>query len=377
MSSSMKQCISLVLDYTYDPNNTYFKQDFAQFSLPEQMILLQDILCRENILDYQTLYYEQIVSSFLEEYIKIFLDISARKINDSNYKKKLEEEFELILKLLRNEVGDFIKNINNVNNQFIFKFLNNFSFEERKAICYLLEFYALLSGKSEYKMYKENLEKYNEDLSHTERIKLINNQLDMILNNEILKSDFIIIAENIKEAAFEINYLIESISNIEDNKNNRINIEPYLLYIYETLPFELKEIVIKTIKCLREQSSNEILKIYQEEFENKKDAEVKTSVFINIKDAFENIYKSLIPNHDNSDKEPQYNKLKTTLESICGDLFTVVDQAKIGRFNMRKIKAITKEKVEIIKLIMNCEYLIYGNKKLKEAIHTLDLLKLE
>ena len=44
---------------------------------------------------------------------------------------------------------------------------------------------------------------------------------------------------------------------------------------------------------------------------------------------------------------------------------------------MRKIKAITKEKVEIIKLIMNCEYLIYGNKKLKEAIHTIDLLKLE
>ena len=377
MSSSMKQCVSLVLDYTYDPNNTYFKQDFAQFSLPEQMILLQDILCRENILDYQTLYYEQIVSSFLEEYIKIFLDICSKKINDINYKKKLEEEFDLILKLLRDDVGEFVKNINNVNNQFIFKFLNNFSLEERKAICYILEFYSLLTGKSEYKEYKENLEKYNEDLSYDQRIKLINNQLDMILNNEISKSDFIIIAENIKEAAFEINYLIESISNLENNENNRNNIEPYLLYIYETLPLELKEIVIKIIKCLREQSSNEILKIYQEEFENKKNSESKTSVFVNIKDAFENIYKSLIPNHDNSDKEPQYNKLKTTLESICGDLFTVVDQAKIGRFNMRKIKAITKEKVEIIKLIMNCEYLIYGNKKLKEAIHTLDLLKLE
>ena len=71
MSSSMKQCTTLVLDYTYDPNNTYLKQDFAQFSLKDQMALLQDILCRQNILDYHTLYYEQLAASFLEEYIKL------------------------------------------------------------------------------------------------------------------------------------------------------------------------------------------------------------------------------------------------------------------------------------------------------------------
>ena len=377
MSSSMKQCISLVLDYTYDPNNTYFKQDFAQFSLPEQLDLLQDILCRENILDYHTLYYEQIVSAFLEEYIKIFMDICKRKINDVNYKKKLEDEFNFILKLLRNEVGEFVKDINDVNNQFIFKFLSNFSFEERKIICLLLELYSLLQGNDKYIEYKAQLEKYNEDLHYNERIKLINQQLDMILNNEILKSDFIIIAESIKESLYEINYLIESISNIEPNENNRSNLEPYLLYIYETLPLELREIVIKTIKCLREQNSNEILKAYEEEFENKKDSEVKASIFVSIKEAFENIYKTLIPNHDNSDKEPQYNKLKTTLDSICGDLFNFVEECKIGRFNIRKIKAINKEKVEIIKLVMNCDHLIYGNKKLKEAIHTLDLIKTE
>ena len=377
MSSSMKQCISVVLDYTYDPNNTYFKQDFIQFSLPDQLILLEDILCRQNILDYHTLYYEQIVSAFFEEYIKIFIDICQRRSSEINYKKKLEDEFELMLKLLRNEVGEFIKNINTINNQFIFKFLNNFSLEERKVICIFLEFYSFLTGKNEYKEYKEKLEIYNEDLSHNERIKLINEQLDMIINNEILKSDFILIAENIKEAAYEVNYLIESISNLEDNENNKMNLESYLLYIYETLPSELREITIKALQCVREQSSNSILKIYQEEFENKKDSDKKQSIFVSIKEAFENIYKNLIPNHDNSDKEPQYIKLKTTLESICGDLFSVVDEAKIGRFNMRKIKAIATEKVEIIKLVMNCDYLIYGHKKLKEAIHTLDLVKLE
>ena len=377
MSSSMKQCISLVLDYSYDPNNTYFKQDFAQFSLSEQMALLQDILCRENILDYHTLYYEQIVAAFLQEYIKILLDICSRKINDINYKKKLEEEFEFILKLLRNEVGEFVKNINDVNNQFIFQFLSYFSYEERKIICLLLELYSLLQGNDKYKEYKAKLEKYNIDLSYNERVKFIDEQLDMILNNEILKSDFINIAENIKETLFEINYLIESISNIDTTESSRVNIEPYLLYIYETLPMELREIVIKIIKCLLEQNSNEILKLYEEEFENKKNSEIKTSIFVSIKEAFGNIYKTLIPNHDNSDKEPQYKKLKITLESVCGDLFNFVEECKIGRFNLRKIKAINKEKVDIIKLVMNCDYLIYGNKKLKEAIHTLDLIKTE
>ena len=377
MSSSMKQCTSLVLDYTYDPNNSYLKQDFIQFSLPEQLILLQDILCRQKILDYHTLYYEQIASAFFEEYIKIYIDICQRKSNNINFKKKLENDFEFMLKLLRDEVGEFIKNIKSANNQFLFKFLNNFSIEERKVICIFLEFYSLLTGKSEYKEYKESLEKYNKDLSHNERIKLINEQLDMLLNNEILKSDFITIAENIKETAYEINYLIESICNLEDNDNNRTNLEPYLLYIYQSLSPELREITIKTLKCIREQNSNFILKLYQEEFENKKDSEKKESIFVSIKDAFENIYKSLIPNHDNSEKEPQYIKLKTTLESICGDLFKVVDECKIGRFNMRKIKAIAAEKVEIIKLVMNCDYLIYGNKKLKDTIHTLDLIKLE
>ena len=377
MSSAMKQTISLCLDYNYDPNNTYFKQDFAKFTLPEQMAMLEDILCRQKITEHYTLYYEQIVCIFLEEYIKILSDICSRKNSNTNFKKKLEEEFELLLKLLRNEVGEFIKNIYTVNNQFLFKFLNNFSLEERKSVCILLEFYALLTGKNEYKEFKEKLEVYNKDLSYNERIQLINNQLDMILNNELLKSDFIIIAESIKESLFEINYLIESISNLEDNEENKSELQPYLFYIYETLPLELREITIKSLKCLNEQSSNAILNLYLEKFENEKNSEKKASIYVSVKEAFDNICKSLVPNYDNSENEPQYNKLKTTLESICGDLFNFVEDAKIGRFNTRKIKAISKEKVEIIKLIMNCDYLITGNEKLKESLYILDLMKLE
>ena len=119
------------------------------------------------------------------------------------------------------------------------------------------------------------------------------------------------------------------------------------------------------------------MNLYLEKFENEKNSEKKASIYVSVKEAFDNICKSLVPNYDNSENEPQYNKLKTTLESICGDLFNFVDDAKIGRFNTRKIKAISKEKVEIIKLIMNCDYLITGNEKLKESLYILDLMKLE
>ena len=113
----------------------------------------------------------------------------------------------------------------------------------------------------------------HKDLTYNERIKLIKEQLNLILENKILKSNFIIVAENIKETTYEINYLIESISNLEDNENNRNNFEPYLLYVYETLSPELREITIEALKCLREQSSNSILKLYQEKFEDMKDSD--------------------------------------------------------------------------------------------------------
>ena len=133
---------------------------------------------------------------------------------------------------------------------------------------------------------------------------------------------------------------------------------------------------MKTIKCIREQNTNKIIGLYYNEFE-KKLGKSRPSFFISVKQAFEKIDKTLIPNHDNSDKKPKYDKLKLTLTSLCEDLFKFVDDCKIGRFNLRKIKAISKEKVEIVKLIMNCDYLIQPNKKLKDASHTLELVKLD
>ena len=373
MSSSMKECVSLVLDYTYDPNNTYLKSDFLHFSLPEQMILLQDILCRQKILDYHTMYYEQNASAFMEEYLKIYLDICSRWTDNECYHKRLEEDFNYLLKYFNDSLETFIKEIHDVNNQFVYQFLNKFSIDERKAICLFLEFYAALTKKDIYNNFKDRLQTYIEDLSYKDRIKMINNQLDMILNNEIIKSSFMTTAEDIKETAFEINYLIESITTIDDSVNT---VEPYLIYLYETFPRELKEITIKTIKCIREQNTNKIIGLYADEFEKNLENS-KPSFFISVIQAFDKIDKSLIPNHDNSDKKAKYDKLKLTLNSLCEDLFKFVDDCKIGRFNLRKIKAISKEKVEIIKLVMNCDNLIQPNKKLKDASRTLELVKLD
>ena len=374
MSSSMKECVSLVLDYTYDPNNTYLKSDFLHFSLAEQMILLQDILCRQKILDYHTMYYEQNACAFMEEYLKIYLDICSRRNNNEYFHKRLEDDFYYLLKYFDESLSIFIKEIHDVNNQFVYQFLNNFSIDERKAICLFLELYASLTKKELYNNFKDRLQIYIEDLLYKDRIKMINNQLDMILNNEIIKSTFMTTAEDIKETAYEINYLIESIASLDDSINTT---EPYLIYLYETFPKELREITIKTIKCIREQNSNKIIELYFKEFEKKLNSKNKPSIFISIKEAFEKIDKSLIPNHDNSEKKPKYDKLKITLQSLCEDLFKFVDDCKIGRFNLRKIKAISKEKVDIIKLIMNCDYLIQPNKKLKDASHTLELVKFD
>lgn len=373
MSSSMKECVSLVLDYTYDPNNLYLKSDFLQFSLAEQMILLQDILCRQKILDYHTLYYEQNACAFMEEYLKIYLDICSRRINNEIFRKRLENDFDYLLKFFNEPIEIFIKEIHDVDNRFIYQFLNKFSIDERKVICLFLEFYSALTQKSKYNDFKDRLQAYIEDLTYNERLKIINNQLDMILNNEVIKSTFMTTAEDIKETAYEINYLIESISALDDNVDY---VEPYLIYLYETFPKELKEITLKTIKCIREQNTNKIIGLYYNEFE-KKLGKSRPSFFISVKQAFEKIDKTLIPNHDNSDKKPKYDKLKLTLTSLCEDLFKFVDDCKIGRFNLRKIKAISKEKVEIVKLIMNCDYLIQPNKKLKDASHTLELVKLD
>ena len=374
MSSSMKECVSLVLDYTYDPNNTYLKSDFLHFTLAEQMILLQDILSRQKILDYHTMYYEQNACAFMEEYLKIYLDICSRRTNNQYFHKRLQDDFDYLLKYFNDSIGIFIKEIHDINNQFIYQFLNNFSIDERKAICLFLEFYAALTKKDIYNIFKDRLQIYIEDLTYKDRIKMINNQLDMIINNEIIKSTFMTTAEDIKETVYEINYLIESISNLDDSVTK---VEPYLIYLYETFPKELKEITIKTIKCIREQNTNKIIGVYFKEFEKKLKERSKPSFFISVKQAFEKIDKSLIPNHDNSDKKPRYEKLKITLNSLCEDLFKFVDDCKIGRFNLRKIKAISKEKVEIIKLVMNCDYLIQPNKKLKDASHTLELVKLD
>ena len=374
MSSSMKECVSLVLDYTYDPNNTYLKSDFLHFTLSEQLILLQDILCRQKILDYHTMYYEQNACAFMEEYLKIYLDICSRRNNNEFFHKRLEDDYNYLIKYFNDSIGVFIEEIHDVNNQFVYQFLNNFSIDERKAICLFLELYAALKNRDIYNNFKERLQSYVEDLTYNDRLKMINNQLDMIIKNELVKSTFMTIAEDIKETAYEINYLIESITTLDDKVDY---VEPYLIYLFETFPKELKEITIKTIKCIREQNTNKIIGLYFEEFEKKLKKPSKPSIFISVKEAFEKIDKSLIPNHDNSDKKPKYDKLKTTLQSLCEDLFKFVDDCKIGRFNLRKIKAISKEKVDIIKLVMNCDYLIQPNKKLKDASHTLELVKFD
>ena len=372
MISSLKECINLFLDYSYDPNNTYLKSDFVKFSMPEQMIILQDVFCHQKISEFHTLYYEQNACAFIQEHLKYYIDICKRRGDSENFHKRLEAEYNYLISYFDDSIKSYIDHIQSVDNEFIYRFINDFSIEERNVLCLFLEFYSMLTKQEKYKEYKDTLLKYTNDLNYQERIQLIKDELDMQLNNQDNKSHFMITAENIKETIYEVNYLIETISSLDENTTDT---EPYLIYIYQTLSKDLREITIKTIQCIKEQNSNKVINLYLKEFENMLDNDSKQNIFIAIREAFDKINKSLVPKQDNSDKKEKFNKLKFTLEGVCGDLFKFVDDCKMGRLNMRKIKAISSEKVDIIKLVLNCENSIEPNDKLETAIHTMSLLK--
>ena len=63
---------------------------------------------------------------------------------------------------------------------------------------------------------------------------------------------FIIIAENIKETAYEVNYILEKISGEETEEELNGELDSFVLYLYSTISKELREITIKAMKCIRE-----------------------------------------------------------------------------------------------------------------------------
>ena len=361
--------IKMILDYNYDPNNNYIYDNFKDFQLYEKIILVQIILCKLIISNKNTFYFDNILFILMNELLDDYISIANRMKNNEIYKQKLNEDFLYLISFYNSDVLKFIKNISNTENQIIFKFVNEFNEKERKIMIKFLEFYSILQNDEKYLNFKDDLQNYINDEYYVDRIENINNELDLLLANQMQKYMFIIVAEKVKETIFEIDYLIEKI--FDSNEINNM-----LIYIYKTLDLNEKNIVIKLVKCLKEQNSIQILNDYLNAFEENKLFKEDDNIFDHVKNSLENFKEKLKNKVDFEDVE-NYEKFKITLNGICGDLINFVNKCAEGKISQRKIKAVRKDKIDIIKIILDCEFLINKNNNIKNAINFLKEFKYE
>ena len=361
--------IKMILDYNYDPNNNYIYDNFKDFQLYEKIILVQIILCKLIISNKNTFYFDNILFILMNELLDDYISIANRMKNNEIYKQKLNEDFLYLISFYNSDVLKFIKNISNTENQIIFKFVNEFNEKERKIMIKFLEFYSILQNDEKYLNFKDDLQNYINDEYYVDRIENINNELDLLLANQMQKYMFIIVAEKVKETIFEIDYLIEKIFDSDEINN-------MLIYIYKTLDLNEKNIVIKLVKCLKEQNSIQILNDYLNAFEENKLFKEDDNIFEHVKNSLENFKEKLKNKVDFEDVE-NYEKFKITLNGICGDLINFVNKCAEGKISQRKIKAVRKDKIDIIKIILDCEFLINKNNNIKNAINFLKEFKNE
>ena len=372
LTDSKKSFISSILDYPYDPNNNYIINNFMNFTKYEKITVVEDILARMKITNYKTLYYSILASNIIEELLRDFIDIGKRHNDNDIFMKKVNEEFLFLVHFFDYSVLKFILEIDSVENQTIYKFTNNFTDKERKTICVFLELYSLITKKNRYNEFKDELNNYLEDLSYNQRLEDINNKLDKIINNEEVKYMFIITAEQIKETSLEIDYIIEEL--ISNENNNELS--PLVKNLFERLKKPERNILIKSLKCIIEQGGNQKLKGNIEELEQIKDNSEKESIYKNINDSFGAIKNEISKSKDKDEVKEPFQKLKYTLNSVCYDLFKFVEDCKKGNYNLRKIKAISPDKVEIIKTLLEIEYMFHKTDNLKNAIDLLSNLNL-
>ena len=372
LTDSKKSFISSILDYPYDPNNTYIINNFMNFTKYEKITVVEDILARMKITNYKTLYYSILASNIIEELLRDFIDIGKRHNDNDIFMKKVNEEFLFLVHFFDYSVLKFILEIDSVENQTIYKFTNNFTDKERKTICVFLELYSLITKKNRYNDFKDELNNYLEDLTYSQRLEDINNKLDKIINNEEVKYMFIITAEQIKETSLEIDYIIEELISNENNDE----LSPLVKNLFERLKKPERNILIKSLKCIIEQGGNQKLKGNIEELEQIKDNSEKESIYKNINDSFGAIKNEISKSKDKDEVKEPFQKLKYTLNSVCYDLFKFVEDCKKGNYNLRKIKAISPDKVEIIKTLLEIEYMFHKTDNLKNAIDLLRNLNL-
>lgn len=373
LSASKTNFISCVLDYPFDPNNNYIYQNFISFTEIEKIVILEDILCRMKILDYHTLYFDNLVTYYIPDKLNEYIKFIKIHQDIEEYIKYLTEEFTFLLYFFKRSVLVFVKEVITVSPQTIYEFTNEFSDSQRKVIVLFLELLGYLTKNPKYMALKEGFSDYLIDLPHSERLKEINSKLDGIINHEIPDTLFIVVCEEIKETSFEVSYIIENIP--EDGSKDE-----FLFTVFKTLDTEQRDILIKALAIMIEQKYTEYLVKAKEDFENLKDEPKGDSLFSYVQASFVKIKESISSDPEEKKKaEDKFNELKAILTSFCGDLFDFCDRSKAGTgsVSVRKLKAITPEKIEIIKIVLECELEFHEDMHLKKSIDYIKQLKFE
>jgi hypothetical protein len=83
-------------------------------------------------------------------------------------------------------------------------------------------------------------------------------------------------------------------------------------------------------------------------------------------------FKFMFPNQQEIDATDN-----ARLNGLCADLFRFCDQCAKGNVSLRKLKAISQCKVDIIKLLLECDYALTKNNNIKKALDFIKQLKLE
>ena len=261
LPNSLSNFISLVLDFPFDPNNTYMYQNFASFKNEEQLMIIQEILCRQCLLAYHTLYYDNLSHDVLVNKIASTTELALANNENKTYINYFEKEMNYLLCYFKESLGVFINKLLYVDNQTVFKFTNEFSDKERDIIVKMLIYKSSLTKDEKYTLMKNELDNYLIDLSHNERIQDIINKLDLVLTQQLDHSLFIALCEYIKETFYEIDYIIEKIS------ADCTEIDNFIMKIYLSFDKDKRIIIDKLIQCINETKYNKNLLPYKEEFD--------------------------------------------------------------------------------------------------------------
>ena len=235
-----------------------------------------------NILNYYSHYYDNFILNVIPEIFKDLLTYGGKYQGNEHVLAYITDEFNYFLKFFNQRLSEFISNVFYADNKTAFTFTSDFSEKEREAALNFLELNAYIKGDQKYLTIKDTLSEYKKDLNHEERIEHIGEMLEKFLRDEIGVDSFMLIAEEVKETFYEIDYIIEKLT-----ENEILHIEHFIFKLFLSLDSQRKEIILACLKAMNKINYNQKLEFCIEKLDDEKGKTVDYSIYGSILKSFE------------------------------------------------------------------------------------------